>query len=355
MSRVRFRPPPVEMSTELEWLLRAAFSAEPPRAPKTLHEAKALDLARRLGLAPILGARLSGAAAVTALPASLAEAARRARAHSAIRTAKHDRVAHRIAALAARRSIPLVFLKGFALFVCGRDRAGGRAINDLDLLAPEAGAGKVHAELVQEGYVAHDPHGNEHHLPALASPEGSKVDLHFCLRGLRFEGSGWATWQDLDKRALLTRAEGYPGECSVPKPDIQTAHLLVHGLAHHVWRPDTYPLFNLVADLQELLPDAESWRDFLGRSRKVLLRALHEPELAAMRSLALGLSDGQVPDLAVRPAGDADLLLRHILAGYLDNDYPRRLRIRHSLGRLGDAVRQGRLVHYLARRVRARR
>ncbi len=355
MARVRFRPPAIEPTAELVWLLLAAFSERFPDALDSDRESDALDLAHRLGLAAVIGARLRTATHSIALSGTLAEGFRRAHAHSAVRTALHERSARHVAEIAARRSIPLVFLKGFALFLSGRDRAGGRPIGDLDLLAPEGAANSLHAELQRCGYEAQGNYGNEHHLATLVSPDGGSIDLHFCIRGLSFQGSRWATWNDLRERNALLPAEGYPGDCTLLNPGVQAAHLLAHGLAHHVWRPHTYPLLVLLGDLQELLPDDDAWRHFLAEYRPILLGPVHEPELAAVQRLTLELRAGHLPDLAIRPPDDTAIFLRHILAGYLEEKYCRRLRLRHSLGRLGDAARQGRLMHYLTRRVRHQR
>ena len=64
-----------------------------------------------------------------------------------------------------------------------------------------------------------------------------------------------------------------------------------------------------------------------------------------------GLRSGRIPDFDQREGEDDGLLLRHIL-GALDEDYIRQLRLRHSLNRLGDAALQGRLAHYLRRKIR---
>ncbi len=353
--RLRFRPPPIEPTTELVWLLQAAFSEEFPDPLDADREEAALALAHRLGLGAVIGARLRAAASPIRLSATLAADFRQAHAHSAIRAAMHERTARHIAETAAHRSIPLVFLKGFALFLSGRDRAGGRTIGDLDLLAPEVGAASLHAELERCGYQAEGEHGNEHHLATLVSPEGTRVDLHFCLRGLSFEGSSWATWDDLSQREALVPTAGYPANCTLPDLGVQTAHIIAHGLVHHVWRPHTYPLLHLVGDLQELVPDDNAWREFLAEFRAILLRSVREPELDALRRLVLELREGHLPDLDTRSAEDTAVLLRHILGGYLDTDYGRRLRLRHFLNRLTDAARQGRLMHYLARKARRER
>jgi hypothetical protein len=355
MARLRFRPPQIEPTAELVWLLLAAFSVELPGPLEVKNEKATLALAHRLGLGAVIGARLRQSAESITLSDQLAEGFRRSHAHSAIRTALHEKAARQIAKVAEHRSMPLVFLKGFALYLSGRDRTGGRAIGDLDLLAPETVAADLHAELMRRGYQAQGEHGNEHHLATLVSPEGSNVDLHFCLRGLSFQDSRWATWEDLRKRNALLPAVGYPPNCSLPDLSTQTAHLLVHGLAHHIWRPHTYPLLQLLGDLQELLPDDVAWQRFLGDFSPILLHSVHKPELDAMRRLALDLRAGRLPDFAGQPPSDESLLLRHILAGYNDGNYARRLRLRHSRGRLLDAVRQRRLLHYLGRRVRPER
>lgn len=350
-SRLRFRPPRVEAPDEIAWLLQAAFSSEFPRSPPADRVTRVMELARRLRLGAAIGARCRALPDSQQLPAPLAEAFRRDQAHAAIRTAMLERSAGQVAEAAARLSVPIVFLKGFALFLIGRDRAGGRPIADLDLLAPEAEAKSLHGELLRNDYRALGDLGNEHHLAALVSPEGNNIDIHFCLRGLSLEESSWATWQDLAQRDLLEAVPDYAGDCTIPQPGALTAHLVVHGLSHHIWRPHSYPLLLLIADLVELLPDAAAWTQFEAEWRPILLRSVQANDLDALRGLTLALSAGRVPNLETARGEPIGVLLGHMLAGYLNPSYGRRLRLRHALDRMGDAIRQGRLLHYLARKV----
>ena len=347
---LRFRPPEVEAADEVAWLLRAAFADDSLRPPPSDRIETVLDLAGRLGLAAAIGARQREWKISPPLPAPLAENFKKAHAHAAIRTAVLERSARHLASTASRLAVPIVFLKGFALFLTDRDWSAGRPIADLDLLAPEADAKILHAELRRNGYRALGERGNEHHLAPLVAPEGSNVDLHFCLRGLAFDGPTWATWQDLRERDFLEDTADYPGDCAIPESGALTAHLLVHGLSHHIWRPQSYPLLQLLGDLIHLLPNDAAWQRFENDWRPILLRSVAAPELDALRRLALSLRAGRVPDLGASGPEPVAVLLRHILAGYLDPSYGRRLRLRHALDRLRDAVRQGRLVHYLARK-----
>lgn len=355
MARLRFRPPPIEPTPELTWLLQAAFAESFPPPLAETGDSSVLALADRLGLASQIGGRLRSSSRSPALPDSMAAKFLQARAHSAIRAVVLERTARQIAHSAEQMSVPITFLKGFALFLTGRDCSGGRAIGDLDVLAPRTSARALHAELRRLGYHSEGESGNEHHLATLLAPEGSSVDLHFFVRSLSFERPGWATWEILNERGALVPVEGFPGNCTVPELGVQATHLLVHGLAHHAWRPHTYPLLRLIGDLQQLLPDRRSWQDFLSTHRSVLLHTVNEAELRAIRRLVLELGAGHVPDLgSPRPSDDATLL-RHILAGYLDESYGRRLWLRHTLNRLGEAARQGRLGNYLRRKARLQR
>ena len=96
MARVRFRPPPIGPTAELVWLLLAAFSEQFPDALDPDRESAALDLAHRLGLGAVIGARLRTAADPIVLPEALAGNFRRAHAHSAIRTALLERTVRQI-------------------------------------------------------------------------------------------------------------------------------------------------------------------------------------------------------------------------------------------------------------------
>ena len=353
---VRFRPPPVAMTPELAWLLGRAFG--PAGTP---HDGAKLDGARVAALADALD--LAGRVAARQPPALLAAeigedaAARLARRRHAVAAAclLAEALAVEVAGAAARLGVPLILLKGFSLHLAGRAPAGTRGFVDLDLLAPEDGARALHAALAGEGFrVAAGP-ANEQHLPALAAPRWGALDLHVRLRGVTLGGGGWATAEELIGAGLCRPEPALPGDCRHLEPAVAAAHALTHGLDQHGWRPQSYRLTRMLADLLDLAGE-DGPPALIAAAGERLAGAATPGELTAVTRLLERLAAGRLPagdDAAAADPAEAGAaaLLRHAVAGALDRRYAGSLRRRHLVHRLLEARRRGALGAYLARKL----
>lgn len=345
---IRFRPPSLEPPAELRWLLAAALAArwEPP--PAADGGGRIAELAARFDLAPRIVAR-HGAEKLRRALGDAAKPLERAHRGAVAQALASDRLAAEIAGHASRLDTEVIFLKGYALRRVAPGPAGLRPQADLDLLVSPRGARGLRDSLTAAGFRQAPVAANEQHLPPLLAPSGISVDLHFQLRGVTL-GERWATAGELLAAGLCTRLAELPGSAWSPSMRLLTAHLLVHGIDQHGFRPLDYPLLRMVADLIDVLP-----RDTAAAPAGVaqwIAAAVSRQELEAACGLAHCLAGGELP---ARDGSGARLLLDHIVAGTLDPRYARSLRRRHTAGRLRTALREKHLARYLFRKLRGHR
>ena len=161
----------------------------------------------------------------------------------------------------------------------------------------------------------------EHQLPALKDPQGGAVEVHRLLPGVRLEGGSSATFAVLDRLGLLVPLPlGWPGRNAAPAPEVQAAHVLVHGLGQHGYWPGSYSLLRMVADLIDLNALGKALTD---RAAAWVEKDVPAAEAEAVRGLCAVLAAGEEPP---KDSGE-ETLLRHMLAGRLDPDYEKSLRL----------------------------
>ncbi|HEX9944543.1 MAG TPA: nucleotidyltransferase family protein [Thermoanaerobaculia bacterium] len=313
---LRFRPPLLAIPAEVRWMLLRAFGPAGAPFPGPLEPAAVLAMARRFEVSARIAARQGRQRLAAELGSEAAADFGRDRAAAAAVGMRLMMGARRVAETAAGLSIPLAFLKFAALEGGGVLAAGSRGACDVDVLAPEERTGELWRALAAAGWRGAEGPGYEHQLPALASAEGGTVEVHRVLLGVRLEG-GSATWEALDRRGLLVPLPDFPGRCSAPAPEVQAAHALVHGIGQHGYWPSSYSLLKMAADLIDLgaLTDrAIAW----------VAKDVPAAEADAVRRLCARLAAGEDP---AGWEGPEETLLRHVLAGRLDPEYERSLRL----------------------------
>ena len=306
-------------------LLRAfgPAGAAAPVTPAAVDPAAALGLARRFEVAARIAARQGRERLAAELGPEAAAGFARERVAAAAVAMRLMAAAGQVAAVAAPLGIPLAFLKLVALEGTGLLAAGSRGACDVDVLAPADRAAELWRALAAAGWQGGDHPGYEHQLPALSHPERGVVEVHRLVLGVRLgRGGPSAGWEELEREGLLVPLldpSGLPGRCSAPVAEVQAAHVLVHGLGQHGFFPSSYSMLKMVADLidlgaESLTPRALSW----------VVRDVSPEEAEAARRLCARLAAGDDP---AGWAGPEEVLLRHILAGRLDPDYERALRL----------------------------
>jgi hypothetical protein len=346
---MRFAPPRISLPAELTWLLGAAFGPDLP----AIHGEP--DSASRLAAQFDLGPRIVARHGAKELQERLGPAANemiRAHRRAVAVALVAERTARQVAVLAAGRRLPIVFLKGFALQLVAPGPAGWRPFVDLDVLLSREDAAVLRQLLVADGWVAEGEADNPQHLPPVGSPEGTPVDIHFRLRGVRVGDTRWALAEELLAADLCLAAPGLPDGAWVPRPPLLAAHLAVHALEQHGHRPATYPLLRAVADIADLGAEIGDGAVTTVAGRFVG-ETITEEELGALCTLGRVLAAGRTPVAEGDDERSAAMLLRHIVAGVLDPVYRQGLAIDHTAGRLRQARRDGQLMRYIARKLKA--
>lgn len=297
-------------------MLLRAFGPPGAPFPGAVEPGAALKAARLFEMSARIAARQGRERLAAELGADAAGGFHRDRAAATAAGMRLLAAARQVAEAAAPRSIPLAFLKFAALELEGRLVAGSRGACDVDVLVPEERAGELWDALRAAGWRGSGMPEAEHQLPALVAPSGAVVEIHRLLPGVRTEGGRSARLDALERQGLLSLLPDLPGSCSVPAPEVQAAHALVHGLGQHGWWPASYSLLKMVADLIDLgdgalTPRALAWVE----------RDVPAAEAAAAVRLCERFVVGEDPD------GPEEPLLRHILAGRLDPTYESALRL----------------------------
>jgi hypothetical protein len=348
MSRraVRFRPPALELTPAVRWMLLRAFGRVGAAAPAAEPQA-AFALCRRFEVAGRVAARQGRARLAAELGAEAAAGFARDQACDAAGGMRIMALAERVAVVAAPLDLPLVFLKHAALELRGELAPGSRAACDLDVLVPAGRAAELQQALVAAGCRASSLPPYEHQLAALESPDGI-VEVHRVLLGVRIAGRRSASAEVLERQGLLLALPRLAGRAAAPVPAVAAAHALVHGIAQHGWSPVAYSLLKMLADLVDLGFAGPGGEALAARAAAWTAGDLAATEVEAARRLCLVLAAGG--DLAgweEAAAGEA-VLLRHALAGRLDPGYERSLRLGLFRRQPSDAPEIARLARSVA-------
>jgi len=325
-SGFRFDPPPVEVSAELRWLLWRAFgpAGQGLTGVGDLDSEAVTDLARYFDLAARVGARTP----IEVLEAELgqAEAAQlcEARFTAAARSLIAGQVCREIGEAGRLLKVPLIFLKGAALHLGEVSAPGSRNLSDVDVLAPEDGSRRLQEALIAAGCPALEVPESEHQHQLLSHRLGLAIEVHKIIPGVRIGGGSSATAGVLIEKGLVRPAPGLGDGCYLPSDEVVLAHLLVHGIAQHGLSPQGYPMSRMLADVQDLGAGDDLWQ----AARRWIERDASREEVEAVAGLAGRLGGGEDPAAMVAGDDDSGALLRHLLAGVLDEGYARSMKFR---------------------------
>ncbi len=328
-SQFRFDPPAAEPSSELVWVLARAFGPVDTPRDDRVDRAVLFDLAERLGLTERIGARIP--ASVLYVEVGEMAAAEFAQAHgdaAALELASSG-LCRKLGALGRELGLPIIVTKGAALRESGVTATGSRQACDIDVLTIASRLDDLYEALVCEGYRVSGMRAAEHELDALFHPSGLMVEIHRYLRGVRIAGDRSATADDLLDNGLCRGSESDPGGVLVPESQVLLAHVLVHGIAQHGNAPWSYPLLRMVGDVQDLGLDHEGWSSFLAREWRWIARDVSREEATSVWELGHRLGGGESADAIIAGDDPVGLMLSHMVAGTLDEEYQRSLRFSH--------------------------
>jgi len=325
-SGFRFDPPPVKVGAELRWLLWRAFGL----AGETLSNAgdvdadAALALAGRFDLEARVGARTPRVMLESELGSKIAGRFHEEHAGAAVRSLLAGQVCRELAEAGRRLDVPLIFLKGAALQRLENVAPGSRNMSDVDVLAPEDGARRLQATLVKAGCKVYEGPESEHQLQLLTHRLGLGIEVHKIIPGVRLVGESSSTAEELIERGLVDPAQDLGDGCWVPSEGIMLAHLLVHGIAQHGMAPGAYPMARMLADVQDLEPGEENWET----ASRWIGRDVSRNEVEAVAGLMRQLGAGEDPAEVTAGGDEAGALLRHVVAGVLNDGYARSMKFR---------------------------
>ncbi len=349
---LRFKPPSLDRASlpVLHWLLCRAFGpGDPADPPRPIDEAeRAVDLARRLGIA----ARIAGRAGRATLDRELGAAAEELFAHLRATAAANLRLEAgitEIARVAAQSGIPIGFLKYAALELSGALSPGVRDASDLDVLAPEGREEELRDALAAAGFSICPGPGYEHQLAPQVHDRFGAVEVHRMILGVRpLAGSGdrrSATLDALLDAGLAVPCAKLPGTVFVPSAEVLAAHAAIHGLGQHGFEPSAYPALRTFADLIDLGWGGTAGRECAARIAPWLAEDLDAAEMDALVALTAELAAG-----TARPNGEgpSSILLRHALAGRLDPGYAATLKLSLLARRPSERAPMGRKLAAVA-------
>jgi len=310
----RFQPPVHQVTAEERWCMLRAFATRTTPAPE-VDPGLVVGVARNLGLAT----RIVGRLGPTALQAQLGEEGGRALMHEyAVALGQAPalaRAAKAVAEAAAEIDAPLVLLKRAALVALSLVDDAQREGVDVDVLVAEYRVAALQARLISGGWRSGETWPADHQAAPLTDPNGTMVELHRFVPGLRVgAGQREARLMDLERAGGIVVLADWPGRVFAPTRDVLAAHALAHGLDQHGLAPASYPLSRMLADLADLeevgfIPDWESVARWTGGS-------LSREEVLAAFELVASLRRGQEPS-----SPNATALLHHVLVAASDPSY----------------------------------
>jgi hypothetical protein len=222
----------------------------------------------------------------------------------------------------------------------------------VDVLVPEDAAGVFRDRLLANGYEDSGMPDSVHQLSPVTHPAGVVVEVHTMVWGVRPRAAG----RSADLRVLLDEglctAAGDLGEgCFVPTREVLLAHVLVHGIAQHGLAPAAYPMTRMLADVQDLGLDEDGWSRFLDGGLRWISSDVSRVEAEAVAKLVRRLGAGDDPVEIAGEDSNPSRMLRHVVAGVLDEAYQRSLKIRGFAGGQCEGGRAGAMVRDIGKAV----
>lgn len=330
---IRFRPPKLRGSREIDWVLLRAFG--PPQvgggAAEGLDRQRACTIAQKLSLLARIRARTPRETLEEEVGSERLRLFDRDAALYTGMVLQHEEACRDLAELAGRMSIPVIWLKGMALQFIQATPPGSRRTGDVDLLVSKESSTRLYEALVDEGCQRSGIRAPEHHLSALQHPLGSAIEIHHEIDGVRFDDRSPATADQCLDRGLLIEAKMLPSGTLLPVESLLVAHLLAHALSHHGRAPESYPPFQLLADLQDLGFSDPAGRSVARDSVAWVASEVSGEEVSAVIDLLRRLSAGEVSTAIMSTASDSSTMLRHWIAGSLEADYSQSLKLGRRL------------------------
>ena len=312
-------------------LARAFGPVDEPYETGDLDPDRVLDFGRRMSLLSRIRSRNSEERLRQELGDQIVEALGRDYYSNVASVMTHEVGVRDVAQVSSRAGFSIILLKGMALHYLERLVAGSRRLADIDILVPVKQCEPLYEALLEAGFTASGIAAPDHHLSMMFHPLGSALEIHHSIDGVRFDGEACATADSCLKGGHVQNLPGFPDHCYLPSEPLLLAHLLAHGLGHHGKAPDSYPPFQLLADLQDCGVARQEGNDLGHVVEGWVSRDLRSPEVRATVELTRRLSNGERGSDIACEDSDGSTLIRHFLAGTLDPAYLESLRLSRRL------------------------
>ncbi|MGB5552799.1 MAG: nucleotidyltransferase family protein [Thermoanaerobaculia bacterium] len=330
---IRFRPPNLQGSPEIDWVLRRAFGPPSIRvgAVGELDRQTACDIAQKLSLMARIRTRTPRETLEVEVGSESIELFDRDTVLNTGMELQHEQVCRDLARLARELSIPVIWLKGMALRLMQATLPGSRRTGDIDVLVPSESGTRLYEALIESGCERSGIRAPEHHLSMLQHALGSAIEIHHEIDGVRFDDRAYATAEQCLGGNLVVEADGIPPGTLLPVEPLLVAHLLAHGLSHHGKAPEAYPAFQLLADLQDLGKGQPADPAIDPVSTAWVAGDVSGQEVSAVIDVLRRLSAGEKSSTITCAESDSATLLSHWIAGSLDPDYLQSLKLGRRL------------------------
>ena len=329
MRPLGFRPPPLALDAELEWVLQRAFGPSAWRPTKHASEQRLVEVALRLDLAARIAARQPRQLLRAEMGTTAAHRLHEQYIGTVARGALLDQALSQLLERASNAGVSCILLKYAALNRMGVLQVGSRVASDVDVLVAQVDARRFQAFLKEGGYEDKGSPEPSHQLPALLGPNGVLVELHLHIPLVTLAADqSFARAEDLFAAGLTTQSDG----ALLPHPAVAAAHAIGHGLMQHAQAPQMYSPLKTFADLADLQMTRAG---VVEEAIPYLARTMTAEDLTSVQTLARALQTG---DLETAMGGGPGLILRHALASQLDHRYAIRLRLGSLTERRGTSV-----------------
>jgi len=329
---VRFCPPAGgEIEPEMSWLLSRAFGPKNAeiRSYPDIDGDRAAGYAQKHVIASRICARSTFEFVAGEVGRPVATTLSDDYHRTAATVVRYTGLVHQIADLASRLGQQIVVLKGLALHFGHHTPLGCRTFSDVDFLVDESGYAQLFSTLVETGFRPTTACGPLE-LEGLMHHSGLMVEIHTSLPQMRGNHDRWMDFEFLQSRGLLRRADGLPEAILIPHRGLILAHLVVHALSQHAYRPAVYPPLRLIGDIQDIDQGEDVWREFFSENFPTIAEYVSHDEVTTARDLAAALLSGESPDEIWRRNDVQGRMLRHMVLGVSDRFYQQNL----VLGRL---------------------
>lgn len=289
--------------------------------------------AGRLALASRIGCRTAQIDLAGEVGPAAARTLREAFHGDAARAVLLEAVAREVVAVAADAGVSCALLKFCALRARGVGEVGSRAAGDVDVLVPEEEGRRFCQALIASGCRQKRGWPGNHQFAPLWHPSGVMIEVHRAVPGIRVGGRRRAaSFGDLRAAGLLQPEPSAGVSLFLPTHRFLLAHAVIHGLAQHGLAPHSYPPLRMVSDLHDLETAGGTWSDLDDGRPPFVTEVVSRRELAAAAELCRDMRAGQAAQLLRAGAtSDAARLLRHMLAGSLNEPYAAYLKARSAL------------------------